>query len=107
MMFIELMGAMLSGMILGGLAYFLAMGGLLQLTEQIDLITPGVISVMLFGLLIGWKFDFSLVVFFENTSSEITDVHSAVSSMSGRLKYVFLIIGFMLGTKFGFWTVSR
>lgn len=107
MMFIELMGAMLSGMVLGGLAYFLVTGGLLQLTDQIDLITPGVISVVLFGLVIGWKFDYSLTVFIANTSSEITDVQSAVSSISDKLKYVCLIIGFMLGTKVGFWTVSR
>jgi hypothetical protein len=107
MVFIELFGTVISGAVFGGLAYFLVTAGILQLTEQIDLISPAVLSVMLFGLLIGWKFEYSLTVFFANTSSEVTNVHCAVSSITNRLRYVFLIIGYILGTKVSYWSVSR
>lgn len=107
MVFIELCGAVISGAVFGGLAYFLVTAGILQLTEQIDLISPAVLSVILFGLIIGWKFDYSLTVFFANTSSEVTNVHSAVSSITDRLRYVFLIIGYILGTKVSYWSISR
>jgi hypothetical protein len=107
MVFIELSGAVISGAVLGGLAYLLVTAGIFQLTEQIDLISPAVLSVMLFGLFIGWKFDYSLIVFFANTSSEVTNVHSAVSSITDRLRYVFLIIGYILGTKVSYWSISR
>lgn len=107
MVFIELFGAVISGAVFGGLAYFLVTAGVLQLTEQIDLISPAVLSVILFGLLIGWKFDYSLAAFFANTTSEVTNVQSAVSSITGRLRYVFLIIGYIMGTKISYWSVSR
>ncbi len=107
MVFIELIGVVLLGIVLGGLSYFLVTAGVLQLTEQVDLITPAVLSVLLFGLLIGWKFDYSLVVFFSNTSSDVTDAQSAISSIVAKLKYVFLVIGYILGTRISFWTVSR
>ncbi|MFT5756657.1 MAG: ABC-type uncharacterized transport system permease subunit [Alteromonadaceae bacterium] len=107
MVFIELIGALFVGTVLGGLSYFLVTAGVLQLAEQIDLITPCVLSVLLFSLLIGWKFDYSLVVFFSSTSSDITDAQSAISSIVARLKYVFLVIGYILGTKISFKTVSR
>ncbi|MEY8214825.1 MAG: hypothetical protein RPR97_10150 [Colwellia sp.] len=97
MAFIDLFACLLTGLAMGGLFYFIVTTGLLQLIGQVDMFTPAAVSVLLFAVALGWKFDYSLTVFLMNSTEEIKGPESAILSIIDKLKYVILVIGYVLG----------
>ena len=99
MIFIELIGTLIIGGVSAWVAYEIVLYGLFYINDEIDLLSPAIISTLVFGFILAWRFDFSLAVFLTHASDDVAAPSSAILLIVAKLKYVFLIMGFILGTK--------
>ena len=102
MIFFELVCFLVAGLSLGSLLYFAMLVGLTHTFGQSDFILPGILAVAFVFIGICINFDFSLTSFLTHSEKAVTGPLSVVESITDKVKYIFLFVGSVMGSRLGY-----
>ncbi|MFY8284391.1 hypothetical protein AAEU31_12860 [Pseudoalteromonas sp. SSMSWG5] len=102
MVFLELIGFLIFGVLLGGWLYSGLLSLLVCTFGKSDFILPGFIAVTLVFLGVCINFEFSLITFLTHSEEPVTGPISAINSVVDKVKYPLLVAGSIIGAKLSY-----
>lgn len=97
----------LSGIVLGALGYWASMAALTATFQKIDMHTPLIVSCVVMGILLFWRFDFSLMNFFMLHNENVDNAIKAIDSIFVKLSYILFVFCYFAAGKVTLHTLSR